>query len=489
MKLFIFIIIHLVTSLPHSYRKKFYRNLKSIDLSSVPSEQWFNQRLNHFEESDLRTWKQRYWINSSHFDSNIGPVFIMIGGEGEENPIWLTHGHWIDLAKEFKALCVMLEHRFYGNSRPTDDLRVENLKYLSSEQALADLASFRQFIQKEFNLTNVNKWISHGGSYPGSLSAWWRLKYPHLVHGAISSSAPMVALVDFTDYLNVVNSSLEYFAPGCSSHISKATNEVEKMIRSETGKQALEKFFKTCSPIQTSLDITNFHATVAGNLENVVQYNRDNRAFEGAVDTNLTIEAICSIMTNDAIGTPFYRYTVVNSLILQTYNETCLDASYSKYINDMREVSWNSSQSVGGRQWMWQTCTEFGFYQSTDSQFQPFGQTFPIDFFTRQCQEIFGNEYDEKFIDKSVEHTNTNYGANDYYASRVMFVNGAIDPWHSLGFYKNPPNKHTEISFMKSTAHCADMYPKSDDDPQELKETREKIKKAIENWLKEDSLF
>ena len=27
---------------------------------------------------------------------------------------------------------------------------------------------------------------------------------------------------------------------------------------------------------------------------------------------------------------------------------------------------------------MWQTCTEFGWYQSSDSTEQPFGQTFPI---------------------------------------------------------------------------------------------------------------
>ena len=74
------------------------------------------------------------------------------------------------------------------------------MKYLSSKQALADLASFRQFIVSTMKLTEENKWISFGGSYPGSLSAWFRLKYPHLVHGAISCSAPMLALVDITDY-------------------------------------------------------------------------------------------------------------------------------------------------------------------------------------------------------------------------------------------------------------------------------------------------
>ena len=67
-----------------------------------------------------------------------------------------------------------------------------SLRYLNSEQALADLAAFRNAMTKKFNLTS-SKWISFGGSYPGSLSAWFRLKYPHLVNGlyqVISSFMP-----------------------------------------------------------------------------------------------------------------------------------------------------------------------------------------------------------------------------------------------------------------------------------------------------------
>lgn len=43
----------------------------------------------------------------------------------------------------------------------------DNLAYLSSEQALADLAYFRNYAMDLFNLTAENKWIAFGGSYPG----------------------------------------------------------------------------------------------------------------------------------------------------------------------------------------------------------------------------------------------------------------------------------------------------------------------------------
>jgi len=75
------------------------------------------------------------------------------------------------------------------------DLSTDNLVYLSSEQALADVAKFIINVHKEFKETS--KVITFGGSYAGSLSAWMRLKYPEIVYAAVSSSAPLLAKVDF----------------------------------------------------------------------------------------------------------------------------------------------------------------------------------------------------------------------------------------------------------------------------------------------------
>lgn len=77
------------------------------------------------------------------------------------------------------------------------DMSTKNLQYLSSQQALADLANFIQAMNDEYKLPSETKWISFGGSYPGSLAAWLRLKYPHLVHGSMSASGPLLAQADF----------------------------------------------------------------------------------------------------------------------------------------------------------------------------------------------------------------------------------------------------------------------------------------------------
>jgi len=49
------------------------------------------------------------------------------------------------------------------------DLSVENLRYLTSEQALADLATFREYFNEKYQIPKQTKWISFGGSYPGYL--------------------------------------------------------------------------------------------------------------------------------------------------------------------------------------------------------------------------------------------------------------------------------------------------------------------------------
>jgi hypothetical protein len=94
-----------IQCLPNYIRgKQFFRNtnFKNVNLNGdpLPPDQYFIQRLSHFDESLKATWRQRYWVNDEFFNGS-GPVFIMIGGEGEENPIWMKNGAWHDFAKRF----------------------------------------------------------------------------------------------------------------------------------------------------------------------------------------------------------------------------------------------------------------------------------------------------------------------------------------------------------------------------------------------------
>lgn len=80
-------------------------------------------------------------------------------------------------------------------------MSTKNLVYLSSEQALTDLAEFIVNIRTKYDIPATAKWVAFGGSYPGSLAAWLRMKFPHLVHAAVSSSGPLLAKIDFKGML------------------------------------------------------------------------------------------------------------------------------------------------------------------------------------------------------------------------------------------------------------------------------------------------
>ena len=100
--------------------------------------------------------------------------------------------------------CDTVVIRYYGSSHPTEDMSRDNMRYLSSRQALEDAAHFISTMNTQHNLTT---WFTFGGSYPGSLSAWMRLRFPHLVFGAVSSSSPLFAKLDFHEYLQVKTST------------------------------------------------------------------------------------------------------------------------------------------------------------------------------------------------------------------------------------------------------------------------------------------
>ncbi|XP_072049545.1 LOW QUALITY PROTEIN: putative serine protease K12H4.7 [Amphiura filiformis] len=454
----------------------------------LPPDQWITQRLDHFDDANIETWQQRYFVNDTYFKGD-GPVFLMIGGEGTANPIWMQEGTWIEWAQQMGALCLMLEHRYYGESHPTKDLSVDNLRYLSSEQGLADLAHFRNFMAKTKSLTKDNKWVSFGGSYPGSLSAWFRLKYPHLVDVAVATSAPVQAVMDFRGYLDVVRDSLATSKLGtkCNDNILSAVNQLNELLLHQVGWKTISDMFKLCKPLTGSKknDVANLKETLAGNFMGVVQYNKDNRAFEGAVGTEITIDTLCGIMGNDSYKDNLTKYAAINSLILETYGEKCLDVSYDDMIKAMREVSWKSSAGEGGRQWVYQTCTEFGFFQTSDSNNQPFGaDSFPLSFSLQQCMDIYGKHFNITTLAQGIERTNTNYGGTGIRATKVIYPNGSIDPWHALGILYDIPTEQKAI-YINGTAHCANMYPALPNDPPELVKAREMIYTLIQTYLKE----
>jgi len=434
------------------------------------ADQWFEQILDHFNPLDGRTWNQRYWENWENYKPG-GPAFIMIGGEAEASAGWMRYGKWYEWAQEFGAAMFQLEHRFYGPSIPTEDMSRESLKFLSSRQALDDLANFISEMNTSRNLTGA-PWITFGGSYPGSLSAWMRARYPHLVAGAVSSSGPLNAKLDFWEYLQVVSEALDTTGPECNPAITTALMEAELMISEGPDSWAiLDSMFHTCSPItENVLDQKTFLEFLIDDLAGVVQYN-------GRYDED--IFSVCSIMADESNGSELERFAMLNEAVLAMYGEECLDVSYAGWIDLLSDTS---VDGIGWRQWIWQTCTEFGWYQTTNQPSGVYGGMLDLPLFESWCQDAFGEDLTHEVLEENIRQTNVEYGAFNPVVSNVVFVHGTIDPWHAMGVQEDLSEDAPAI-VVTGTSHCADMYFDDASDPEEMLEAREKIRQLIASWI------
>jgi hypothetical protein len=336
----------------------------------------------------------------------------------------------------------------------------------------------------KYNLTRENRWIAFGGSYPGSLAAWLRKKYSHLVHGSISTSGPLLAKIDFKEYFEVVVESLRtYKKADCVTPVQQSFKQIDVLLKHMIGQRTINEKFQLCDPIEKSienpLDIANLYENIAGDFAGVVQYNKDKR--DGAT---ISIDDICDLMTNQTIGPPVTRLGEVNKMLLKSSNQTCFDYKYDKMIAEMKNVSWDAESSEGGRQWTYQTCTEFGFYQTSSDPDAVFGDKFPAEFFIQMCKDIYGEKFGAPTLQNAVEMINLVNGGLYPETTNVLYVHGSIDPWHALGLTETNINQPQPTIYIEGTAHCANMYQPSDDDFPQLKDARILILKYIKSLLK-----
>ncbi|KAL6092274.1 hypothetical protein STEG23_026802, partial [Scotinomys teguina] len=320
------------------------------DLVAIPKQGWLEQPLDPFNTSDRRTFLQRYWVNDQHRAGQEAPVFLHIGGEGSLGPGSVMAGHPVALAPAWGALVIGLEHRFYGLSTPTRGLEMDQLRYLSSRHALADVASARQELSRLLNVSSSSPWICFGGSYAGSLATWTRLKvpgipwFPHLVFAAVASSAPLSAVLDF------------------------------------------------------------------------------------------------------------YAY---NEIVLRSMGQRCLSFSRAETVAQLRTTKPQVS-GVGDRQWLYQTCTEFGFYVTCEGPQCPFPQLPALPFQLDLCEQVFG--LSAASVAQAVTQTNSYYGGQTPGATQVLYVNGDTDPWHVLSVTQDLGPSEPAL-LIPGASHCFDMAP------------------------------
>ncbi|KAK0405292.1 hypothetical protein QR680_017907 [Steinernema hermaphroditum] len=463
------------------------------------TEHNITQPLDNFDASNNQTWAMRYQTMEQYWNgSTDSPViFLMIGGEARISSYWVRDPNiqYLQWAKHFGALVFQTEHRFFGDSQPLPDMSTDNLKYCTTKQALADLANFIKDRNAALKLKNP-RWVTFGGSYPGSMAAWFRSKYPDLTVGSVASSAPLYLKLDFNEYTLVMQNTIKSVSEECADAVDQAFDYMSRMALTTSGRASLSKIFNAKPAFDDSkvskLQIYNFFANIFSSFQDIIQYTYDGL---GALRENdLTVQHLCKIMT-----TPSQGYTNgtredfaarVNGVV-DDYNKGFnlprqVDNDYQSTISGYQDVSFNGSNAEG-RGWMWLCCNEIGFLQTTELGYNIFHDLVPMNYYMQQCTDMF-NVSTADVRDRNYA-TQQYYGGVDFFnATNLVLPNGSLDPWHALGYYKADNASRIVPHLIQGTAHCGDMYAdyQNERTKDELKKVHEVIFTELKFYLKSD---
>ncbi|RZC44744.1 hypothetical protein C5167_037686 [Papaver somniferum] len=425
---------------------------------------WFNQTLDHFSPINHIRFQQRYYEFLDYFRAPDGPIFLQICGEASCNGI--TNDYLGVLAKKFGAAIVTLEHRYYGKSSPFNTLSTENLKYLSSKQALFDLAAFREFYQESLNKKlnrskNDNPWIVFGVSFAGALSAWFRLKFPHLTCGSLASSAVVQAVYNFTDFDKQIGESA---GPDCKSSLQETTKLVEEKLASD--KTAVKTFFGAAQ-LKNDGDFLYFLADAA---VTAFQYGNPDILCTPMVEAKKNgknlLETYASYVKDYYLGTL--------GVGVQTYDQQYLKRTAL-------------SENSGDRLWWFQVCTEVAYFQvaplndsirsskvntrhvnsleSSRSQLIRHTVQYCLSWMRHTSEKnVFGEG-----IYPDVDATNIYYGGTKLAGSKIVFTNGSQDPWRHASKQTSSPDS--------DATNCSS--------PDAVQKVRQQVIERIDLWLSE----
>ncbi|XP_020578110.1 lysosomal Pro-X carboxypeptidase [Phalaenopsis equestris] len=433
---------------------------------------YFPQELDHFayRRRSYGVFYQKYLLNSTFWERG-EPIFVYTGNEGDIEWFAANTGFMMDIAPKFRALLVFIEHRYYGVSKPFGEesfKSAENLGYLNSAQALADYAVLIRSLKQNLSAES-SPVVVFGGSYGGMLAAWFRLKYPQIAIGALSSSAPILQFDDITPWSSFYDATSQDYkdeSMNCFAVIKKGWDEL-MWFSMKNGLSELSKLFRTCENLHSVYEARNWlwEAFVySAMVDYPVEAN-----FIRQLPAN-PVQKMCRII--DGFPPEVDILTKVFSAASLYYNysgsQSCFDIGHE-------------ADSHGLSVWNWQACTEMVMPMtcSNESMFPP--SAYDYEQFADQCMMTFGVRPRPHWI-------TTEYGGHNIkqvlsrFGSNIIFSNGMRDPWSRGGVLENISSTIVAIVTQKG-AHHLDFRSATKEDPTWLIEQRKEEVEIIKSWI------
>lgn len=184
-----------------------------------------------------------------------GPLFFYIADELGYVNNYIVYGNVVDVAKELNGIVYGIETRYFSHAdRPTGNLSLDNLKYLTIDQTINDYAVIINYIRQE--LPTSDRVIIYGYGHGGRIATWLKQHNPILIDGAYAMSAPLNVEVEFEEYLEDIaglflNESAITNAGRCGERIGLAFYELVDIIESGDATR-INSIFNLSEPLDAS---------------------------------------------------------------------------------------------------------------------------------------------------------------------------------------------------------------------------------------------
>ncbi|RHY25592.1 hypothetical protein DYB32_008212 [Aphanomyces invadans] len=476
---------------------------------------WFDQRVDHFTTLNT-TYKQvrgewhglntvsrvcrqrfyvydKFWKRRADGSKEDGPIFFYCGNEGDVTLYVNSTGLMWENAQAFGALIVFAEHRYFGTqaalrkSFPFGDQHKDHLQYLTHDQALADYAVLLRSLQQQNNVDVPV--IAFGGSYGGMLAAWFRIKYPTTIRGAIAASAPIFANsigyadnFQGTDYWKVVThdaSPAAGSAANCIPNVARKTVDAPLLEGFHLGLAHLSSLFKTCTPLKSRSDVEALALTLMMAWDTMAMGNfpfPSNYLTEGKADMPaFPVRVACDHMA------PTFDLTNDNGTAALL---VAMKAATDIFTNATRDVACIAVQEDYDGNWDYMWCSQLlaqeSYFNTNGVTDMFWARNITLDKIARDCQTKWG-------VTPNPDWIRTVYGSADALlksTSNIVFSNGGFDPWSSGGVLANSNPQITLVDIPEG-AHHLDLMFSDPRDPASVVQARQTEIQHIRAWLRD----
>ncbi|KAE8454192.1 hypothetical protein EG329_005117 [Mollisiaceae sp. DMI_Dod_QoI] len=420
---------------------------------SVPIDHFHNDSL--YEPHSNGKFNLRYWFDATYYKPG-GPVIVLQSGEtsGTDRLVYLQKGLLHELAVATQGIGVVLEHRYYGTSFPTPDLSTENLRFLTTDQALADEAYFAKNVvfkgleHKKLTAPHV-AYIGYGGSYAGAFNAFLRKLYPDVFWG----NGVVEAIWDYWTYWEPIR---VFADQDCISYTQKITNMIDNILIGKND-SATTAELKGVFGLPNVTHDNDFASVVAEGIGAWQGKNWDPEVNDPSFDL------YCGNITSDDIiypDTENLTDTVQDLLTIGGYKDEVSDLTTPL----LNWIGWLAQYTVSSctgsqdscfsqhnatfyeqdditqdwRSWPYQFCTQWGYLQTGSgfpaSELPLVSRTQDLAYESLICNYAFN-------ISSPPNVTAINkYGGFNISYPRLAIIDGEQDPWRPATPHASPFN-------------------------------------------------